>query len=68
MANEAEKKYIGIMKKKSGQGRLKIAMDLRDFVIKLAKESIKNQNPRISEKNLKKEILKRINQKNEKRN
>lgn len=63
MSIESEKKYIGIMRKKSGQERLKIAIDLRDFVIKLAKENIKNQNPGISEENLKKEILKRINQK-----
>jgi len=38
-------------------------MGLRDFVIKLAGENIKNRNPEISEENLKKEILRRINQK-----
>ena len=61
MANETEKKYIGIMKEKTGEERLKIAMDLRRFVIKLAEENIKNNKPGISKSNLKKEIIKRIN-------
>ena len=43
MENKAEKKYIEMMRKKSGEERLKIAMDLRKFVIKLAKESIKTK-------------------------
>ena len=63
MINEGEKKYIEIMRRKNGEERLKIAMGLRDFVIKLARENIKNRNPEISEENLKKEILRRINQK-----
>lgn len=60
MENKAEKKYIEMMRNKSGEERLKIAIDLRDFVIKLAEENIKNRNPKISQKNLKKEILRRI--------
>jgi hypothetical protein len=58
--NETEKKYIEIMRKKTGEERLKIAMNLRSFVIKLAEENIKNRNPNISKKDLKKEIFKRI--------
>lgn len=60
MENEAEKKYIEIMRKKTGEERLKIAMDLREFVIKLAESSIKSDRPKISEKNLKIELQKRI--------
>lgn len=63
MSIKDEKKYFEIMRKKTGEERLRIAMDLRDFVIKLAKESIKNQNPKISEEDLKKEVLMRINNK-----
>ncbi len=35
--NIAEKKYIEIMRKKSGEERLKIAIELRKLVLKLAK-------------------------------
>ncbi|MCX6759805.1 MAG: hypothetical protein NTW46_00485 [Candidatus Nealsonbacteria bacterium] len=59
MDNKAEKRYIEIMREKTGEGRLKIAMDLRKFVIKLAEENIRNRNPGISSENLKKEVLKR---------
>jgi hypothetical protein len=57
---ETEKKYIEIMRKKSGEERLKIAMELRDLVLKLAKESIKSQNPKISSERLKAILQKRI--------
>lgn len=60
MDKEAEKKYIEIMRKKSGEERLKIAMDLRKLVLKLAKEGIRNQNPNISSKELKTQLQKRI--------
>jgi hypothetical protein len=60
MDNKAEKRYIETMREKTGEERLKIAMDLRKFVIKLAEENIKNRNPGISSENLKKEVLKRI--------
>jgi hypothetical protein len=61
MKNKAEKKYIEIMRKKTGEERLKIAMDLRKFVIKLAEENIKSKNPKISKKELKIALQKRIN-------
>jgi hypothetical protein len=60
MENKAEKKYIEIMRKKTGEERLKIALDLRNFVIKLAEQNIKNQNPKISKKELKVALQKRI--------
>jgi hypothetical protein len=57
---KTEKKYIEIMRKKSGQERLKIAMDLRRLALKLAKEGIKNQNPKISSRELKAYLQERI--------
>lgn len=48
------------MRQKTGEERLKIAMDLRNFVIKLAEYNIKNQNPKISKKELKIALQKRI--------
>jgi len=35
----AEKKYIEIMRKKNGQERLKIAIELRQLVLNIAKEN-----------------------------
>lgn len=60
MRDKAEKKYIEMMRQKTGEERLKIAMNLRRFVIKLAEENIKNENPGISKKQLKIELQKRI--------
>lgn len=57
---KTEKKYITMMRKKSGEERLKIAMELRKLVLKMAKEGIKNQNPDISPQNLKASLQKRI--------
>lgn len=48
------------MRKKSGEERLKIAMGLRKLVLKLAEENIKNQNPKITSRELKKLLQKRI--------
>lgn len=60
MINESKKKYIEIMKKKSGQERLKIAMELRVFALKLAEIGIKAQNPKISKREIKKALQERI--------
>jgi hypothetical protein len=57
---ETEKKYIEIMRKKSGEERLKIAMELRKLVLKLAEAGIKSHNPNISSENLKIHLQKRI--------
>jgi len=60
MINKTEKKYIEIMRKKSGQERIKIAMELRKLVLKLAEAEIKSRNPKISKKKLKYLLQKRI--------
>lgn len=60
MDNKTEKKYIEIMRSKTGEERLKIAMTLRDFVLKLSESSVKHHNPKISKKELKIELQKRI--------
>lgn len=56
----AEKQYFQIMRQKSGQARLKISLELRELVLKLTKAQIKERNPKISLKELNKEIQKRI--------
>ncbi len=60
MDSKAEKKYIEIMRKKSGEERLKIAMELRKLTLKLAEIGIKEQNPNISPQELKMSLQKRI--------
>ena len=57
---ETEKKYIEIMRKKSGEERLKIATELRKLVLQLAEENIRSQHPNISPQDLKANIQKRI--------
>ena len=60
MDKEGEKKYIEIMRKKSGQERLKIAIELWKLALKLTEAEIREQNPKISSKKLRQELLKRI--------
>jgi len=57
---KAEKKYIEIMGKKSGEERLKITLELRKLVLKLAEAGIKTKNPKISLKELQKKLRERI--------
>jgi hypothetical protein len=57
---KAEKKYIGIMRRKSGEERIKIAMELRKFALRLSELGIKTQNPKISKKELKKFLFEKI--------
>jgi len=61
---KTEKEYIKIMKNKTGQERLKIAMELREFVLKIAEEGIKDQNSNISAKDLKAKLQERIYESN----
>jgi len=56
----ADEKYTEIMRKKNGQERLKIAMELRQLVLNIAKEGIKYQCPNISSKDLKANLQQRI--------
>ena len=58
--NLAEKKYIEIMRNKTGEERLKMAMELRKFVLKIAKAGIKDQHPNISPRDLKANLQERI--------
>ena len=60
MDNKIEEKYIEIMRKKSGDERLKIAMELRKLALKMAEEEIKYQNPNISPEDLKAKLQERI--------
>lgn len=57
---EAERIYLNRLRKMSGQERLIIGAELYMFAINIARAGIMNQNPEISEKDIKKELLKRI--------
>lgn len=60
MITKTDKKYIEIMRKKSGEERLKIAMELRKLVLKMAEQGIKHQHPNISPEDLKARLQERI--------
>lgn len=60
MVTNIEKKYLEIMRRKSGQERLKIALELRKLALKLAEAKIKEENPKISSPEARKLLLKRI--------
>lgn len=60
MISDAEEKYFEIMRKKSGQERFKIAMQLRTAVLELAKTAIMDANPKISSEELRKKLQERI--------
>ena len=56
----AQKKYFEIMRRKSGQERLMLALDLRATVLKLSKTAIMDANPAISTRELRNKIQERI--------
>lgn len=58
--NLAKEKYFQIMQRKSGQARLKIALELRKLALKFTEAQIKEKNPKISSKELKRKIQERI--------
>jgi hypothetical protein len=60
MNKKIEEKYVEIMRRKSGEERVKIALELRNLVLRLAKDNIKDQNPRLSSKKIKRILQKRI--------
>ncbi|MBI2041962.1 MAG: hypothetical protein HYT20_03010 [Candidatus Nealsonbacteria bacterium] len=60
MASDAEKKYFEIMRRKSGQERLKIAMQLRATVLELARTAIMDRNPKISSEEFQSKLQERI--------
>lgn len=52
--------YLAKLRKMSGEQRFRIGAGLYDLAIKIAKAGIISQNPGISERELKKELLRRI--------
>lgn len=57
---KAQERQIQILKQKTGEERLKLALQLRELVLSLAKASIKNECPNLSAKELQKKLLQRI--------
>jgi len=55
-----EEKYIELMREKTGEERLMIASQLREFVLKLSQLGIRSQFPKISKKELREKLLQRI--------
>ena len=56
----AQERQFQILKQKTGEERLKLALQLRELVLSLAKASIKNEYPNLSAKELQKKLLQRI--------
>jgi len=56
----AQERQFQILKQKTGEERLKLALQLRELVLRLAKASIKNEHPNLSAKELQKKLLQRI--------
>ncbi len=54
------KLYYDRLKQMSGQDKIKQALDLNQFVIKIAEAGIRNQFPNISEKELKEKLKQRL--------
>ncbi len=54
------KRYYEILRAMSGEQRLKIGFEMRDFTMKLVEASIRNQYPEISDEELKRKIKERI--------
>lgn len=56
----AQERQIQILKQKTGEERLKLALQLRELVLSLARASIKSECPHLSAKELQKKLLQRI--------
>jgi len=56
----AQERQFQILKQKTGEERLKLALQLRELVLRLAKASIKSECPNSSAKELQKKLLQRI--------
>lgn len=56
--------YLKKMRKIEGEKKVEIAFQLSKFVWRLAEENIRNENPHISEKELKRKLIKRIYDRN----
>lgn len=59
MDNKTEEKYIEMMRKKSGEERLKIAMRLNKSELERMKAEIRGKHPNISSREFKKLLFKK---------
>ncbi|MCK4352305.1 hypothetical protein KAW65_02740 [candidate division WOR-3 bacterium] len=57
---KGNKKYYEILKNMSGEKRMKIGFEMYDFALKIVESSIRNQEPGISENELKQKIKERL--------
>jgi len=58
---EAEKKYISLLRNMDGNQRVKIGAELYEMARHIVESSIKNENPTLSEDELKEKLRQRIN-------
>lgn len=58
---EAEKKYISLLRNMDGNRRVKIGAELYEMSRHIVESSIKNENPNISESELKEKLRRRMN-------
>ena len=58
---EAEKKYISLLRNMDGNRRVKIGAELYETARHIVESSIKNENPHLSEDALKEKLKQRMN-------
>lgn len=58
---EAEKKYISLLRNMDGNQRVKIGADLYETARRIIESSIKNENPDLSKEELKEKLKQRMN-------
>lgn len=59
--SEAEKKYISLLRSMDGNQRVKIGAELYEMARHIVESSIKNENPDVSEEELKEKVRQRMN-------
>jgi len=55
-----EEFYLENLRKMNGEKRLKAGLHLRDLAVTLCKEGIRQQNPGLDEKEMEKELFRRL--------
>lgn len=58
--SEAEKKYISLLRSMDGNQRVKIGAELYEMARHIVESSIKNENPDVSEEELKEKVRQRM--------
>lgn len=58
--SEAEEKYVAILRSMSGNQRVKIGAELYELAKRIVEASIRNENPAISEEELRRKIIQRM--------